>query len=158
MSAFKNILVPTDFSEASEAALKYACQLADALNASICVLHALEDPYPGYAYAEYYVPPEEFFEAREREARKRLDSILTGEEKTKYKANMVLRTGPAAREILEYLKEPTDVDLVVMATHGRGGVARLMMGSVADKVVRAAPCPVVTVRVEVDEARAIRAA
>ena len=158
MAGFKKILVPTDFSEASEAALKYACELADALNASIYVLHAVEDPYPGYAYTEYYVPPQEFFEAREREARKRLESVLTGEEKAKYKANLVLRTGPAAREILEYLEEPTDVDLVVMATHGRGGVARLMMGSVADKVVRSASCPVVTIRAEVDEARTTRAA
>ena len=139
MAGFKKILVPTDFSEASEAALKYACRLADALNASICVLHAVEDPYPGYAYTEYYVPPREFFELREQEARKCLEAALTEEEKAKYKADLVLRTGPAAQEILRYLQEPTDVDLVVIATHGRGGVARLMMGSVADKVVRAAP-------------------
>ncbi len=147
MTGYKQILVPTDFSDASAAVLKYACGLADALDATISVLHAVEAPYPGYAYTEYYVPPREFFEAREQEARKRLDACLTAEERTRYKANLVLRTGTAAQEILQFLDEHTEIDLVVMSTHGRGGVARFMMGSVADKVVRAAPCPVLTVRV-----------
>ena len=159
MTGYKKILVPTDFSEASTAALKYACGLADALNGTICVLHAVEDPYPGYTYTEFYVPPREFFEAREQEARKRLEASLTAEDKTKYKASMVLRTGSAAQEILQYLEEHGDVDLVVMATHGRGGVTRFMMGSVADKVVRSARCPVLTVRVpDTAESQTSRAA
>jgi nucleotide-binding universal stress UspA family protein len=67
-------------------------------------------------------------------------------EKARYRATLVLRKGAPAQEILAYLREHDDIDLIVMATHGRGGVARLMMGSVADKIVRAAPCPVVTIR------------
>lgn len=147
MSAIKRILVPTDFSEASEAALKYACRLAADLNASLCVLHTIENPYPIGASTEYYCPPQEFFERYERESRKSLESVLTPEEQKKYRASLVLRNGVAAQEILLYLQEHDDVGLVVMATHGRGGVARLMMGSVADKIVRAARCPVVTIRV-----------
>jgi len=147
MAAIEKILVPTDFSDASAAALKYACQLADGLNASLCVLHSIENPYPLGVYTEYYNPPQEFLDWWERERRKNLEASLTPEEKSKYRATYVLRTGGAAHEILMYLQEHPDVDLVVMATHGRGGVARLMMGSVADKVVRAAHCPVVTFRV-----------
>ena len=65
--------------------------------------------------------------------------------RVKYCAVFVLRMGEPARQILEYLKEQPAIDLVVMATAGRGGVARLMMGSVADTIVRAAPCPVLTI-------------
>ena len=159
MSAIKKILVPTDFSEASEAALKYACRLADGLNASLCVLHTVENPYPLGAYTEYYSPPQEFFDRCEREGRKGLEASLTPEERSKYRATFVLRTGMAAEEIRLYLQEHPDVDLVVMATHGRGGVARLMMGSVADKIVRAARCPVVTIRLQdVEETKTGKAA
>lgn len=159
MSAFKKILVPTDFSEASKAALKYACELADATNASLCILHAVENPYPVGAYTEFYSLPQEYYERFERSARGDLDAVLTSEQRAKYRASLVLRSGVAAQEILLYLREHGDVDFVVMATHGRGGVARLMMGSVADKVVRAAPCPVLTIRIpEVEEQKAGRAA
>jgi nucleotide-binding universal stress UspA family protein len=86
-------------------------------------------------------------------------ATLSPEDKRKYRATFALRNGIAAQEILLYLQEHPDVDLVVMATHGRGGVARLMMGSVADKIVRAARCPVVTIRVpELEEQSAGRAA
>ena len=82
----------------------------------------------------------------ERATARDLEALLTAEEKAQYGAVLVRRTGAAAHEILDYLREQGDIDLVVMATHGRGAAARLMMGSVADKVVRAAPCPVLTIR------------
>lgn len=147
MTDLNKILVPTDFSDASAAALKYACELADAMHADLCVLHTVENPYPLNVYTDIYNPPEEFFERRERLAQEQLDAVLTPEQKERYHAAMVLRHGDPAREILQYLHEHAAVHLVVMATHGRGGVARLMMGSVADKLVRMAPCPVVTIRV-----------
>jgi nucleotide-binding universal stress UspA family protein len=159
MAGFKNILVPTDFSKASAAALKYACELADAVNASLCVLHTVEKPYPIAGYYESYTLPQEFFDTLERRARTELEGVLTPEQKEKYGAALVLRHGVAAQEILQYLQEHPEIDLVIMATHGRGGVARLMMGSVADKVVRAAPCPVVTLRIgEAAEPKTSRAA
>lgn len=149
MTDLNRILVPTDFSDASAAALKYACTLADALHAEICVLHTVENPYPLNAYTDFYSPPEAFFERRERQARELLDAQLTAEQKERYHAFLELRHGDPARQILQYLHEHGAVHLVVMATHGRGGVARLMMGSVADKIVRMAPCPVVTIRVPI---------
>lgn len=147
MSALKKILVPTDFSEASAAALKYACDLADSTGASLDILHTVDKPYPLGGYPEYYSLPQDYFEGIERDARKNLEGVLTPEEKKRYRATVVLRSGVAAQEILLYLQEHEDIGLVVMATHGRGGVARLMIGSVADKIVRAARCPVLTMRV-----------
>jgi nucleotide-binding universal stress UspA family protein len=95
---------------------------------------------------EYYPPPESFNDTIEREVRKQLDAALTAEEQAKYRPVLAYRTGLPALEILAYLRERPTIDLVIMATHGRGAVARLMLGSVADKVVRAAPCPVLTLR------------
>ena len=150
MSAIKKIVVPTDFSAASKAALSYACGLAADLNASLCVLHTVEHPYSIGAVTEYYGLSQELFERYERESRKSLHAVLSSEEQATYRASLVLLKGDAAQEILRYLQEHDDVGLVVMATQGRGGVARLMMGSVADTVVRAARCPVLTIRVDDD--------
>jgi nucleotide-binding universal stress UspA family protein len=146
MRRLEKILVPTDFSEPSVAAVKYACDLADRLHASVSILHAVEDPIQLGTYSEYYTPPPEFAERIEHEADVNLQSILTPDEKERYRATLVLSHGAAAHEIVKYLYEHNDVGLVVMATHGRGGVSRLMMGSVAEKVLRAAPCPVLTIR------------
>jgi len=146
MSAIKKILVPTDFSEASEESLRYACTLAGALDASLHIIHVSQNPYVAGGFLDLYVPPPDFFEDIERATSRNLEALLTAEERAKYAVTLVHRTGSSAYEILDYLREQGDIDLVVMATHGRGGAARLMMGSVADKIVRAAPCPVLTIR------------
>jgi nucleotide-binding universal stress UspA family protein len=145
MPAIKHILVPMDFGPASKQALRYACTLADAFGASLHVMHVLHNPYTPGAYMDVYAPlPADYWEKTDREARVALDAQLTAEEKARYAAEFVTVLGTPAYEILEYLKEHPAIDLVVMGTHGRGGVSRLLMGSVADKVVRAAHCPVVT--------------
>jgi universal stress protein A len=146
MSAIKTILVPTDFSDAARAALRYACTLADTLDASLHVFHATVNPYATAGYMEFAALPAELLDDVERSANEQLEASLTPEEKTRYRAHVVNRVGPAAEEILTYLKEHPEIDLVVMATHGRGSVARLMLGSVTDKIVRTAPCPVLTIR------------
>ena len=146
MTRIKNILVPVDFSDASNQALRYACELADTFEASLHVLHAVENPYLPGGYMEFYPPPAEFFEQIEREARTQLETLLTREEQDRYGAILVQRTGRPAEEIVEYVRAQGHIDLIVMATHGRGGVARLMMGSVTERVVRGAPCPVLTLR------------
>ena len=147
MTDLNKILVPTDFSAASAAALKYACTLADAMHAELCVLYTVETPPPPpNLHTDGYRAPEAGF-GHERRARELLDAQLTPEQKARYHAALELRHGDPARQILQYLYEHGAVHLVVMATHGRRGVARLMRGSVADKVVRMAPCPVLTVRV-----------
>jgi nucleotide-binding universal stress UspA family protein len=157
MAAFKKFLVPTDFSKASTAALEQACALADSLNASLCLLHAVENPYGVGPYTEFYSLPQDFFERLEENARRNLEATLTPEQKERYRATTILRRGGAAREILNYLDEDPEIDLVVMATHGRGGVARLMMGSVTDKIVRSARCPVLTIgQREVEDAHTVQ--
>ena len=147
MTAIKKILVPTDFSDASAAAVHYACGLAESLGASVSILHVIVNPYMPGGYYEYLVPPLEYYEQAELEALKKLEGVLTEEERTKYSATLVHRTGSPAHEILDYLDQHRDIDLVVMSTHGRGAVSRLMLGSVVDKVLRAAPCAVLTIRV-----------
>lgn len=151
-------MVPVDFSAASKQALRYACGLADALGASLRIVHVTDNPFVPGGYMEFYAPPVEFFEHADQQARDQLEALLTADEKARYGAVFVHRSGLAAQELLAYMEEQGDIDLVVMATHGRGGVARLMMGSVADKLVRAAPCPVLTLRGEAPARSATQAA
>lgn len=146
MAAINRILVPSDFSEASRQALQYAVMLAEKTGASLDVLHAVETPYVTGGYMEVYSAPVGYLEQAEAAARAELQKLLTPEQIAAHRVSFVLRIGAPGHEILTHLREHPEVDLVVMATHGRGAVARLMMGSVADKVVRSAPCPVVTIR------------
>jgi nucleotide-binding universal stress UspA family protein len=108
-------------------------------------MHVVETTYVHGGAIEIYMPPLLLTEELEREARLALERLLSAEQLAMYRVSLVQRTGNPAREILDYLRAQP-IDLVIMATHGRGGVARLMMGSVADKVVRGAPCPVLTLR------------
>jgi len=142
-----NILVPTDFSEGSAAAVRYAHDLAVRLSATLHVLHVVENPFAPGAFMEMYTPPSpEYFVDLEREADDRLHGSLSAEDKQRCAVVMTTRMGVPATEILQRAEEQPRIDLIVMATHGRGGVARLVMGSVADKVIRGAPCPVLTMR------------
>jgi universal stress protein A len=143
----RNILVPTDFSAASQEAVRYAYELATGLGATLNIVHVLENPFAPGAFMEMYSPPPaEYFTDLERQAEERLRHVLTDDERQKVRAVLSTRLGVPSAEILDRLEETPTIDLVVMATHGRGGVARLVMGSVADKVVRGAPCPVLTMR------------
>lgn len=145
MIALKRILVATDFSEASEAALKYGRALAEAFNASLDVLHVMEDPFIYAPTSEGYMPPPHFYEEMETATRDRLNKLLTGADREKLHAQLVSKQGSAFVEIIRYARQ-NDIDLIVMGTHGRGPIAHMLMGSVAEKVVRKAPCPVLTVR------------
>lgn len=143
----RNVLVPTDFSAASQEAVRYAYELASGLGATLHIVHVLENPFAPGAFMEMYSPPPaEYFTDLEHQAEERLRSCLTEEERQRSRAVLTTRLGVPSAEILDRLAEEPPIDLVVMATHGRGGVARLVMGSVADKVIRAAPCPVLTMR------------
>jgi len=145
---FTRILVPTDFSAPSEAALATAKDLATRFGASLNLVHVLEDPYAVAAYsadALGYLPPG-IKETWQREAEKHLNALLTPAERVHYKATTaVLFSGNAAREIVEYAQDKR-IDLIVMGTHGRGGFAHFLLGSVAERVVRTAECPVLTMR------------
>jgi nucleotide-binding universal stress UspA family protein len=147
MINLKQILAPTDFSDASANALRYAKAFAESFDAGIHLLHVVEDPAI-YAWVppEGPVPPTTLIrEEMEKHVRVQLNGLLTDEERQRYRAQVVQRTGNAFVEIVRYAKEQ-NIDLIVMGTHGRGPIAHMLLGSVAEKVVRKAPCPVLTVR------------
>jgi universal stress protein A len=142
---FTRILVPTDFSEPSDAALDYARVVAGRFGASLHLLHVVE--VPGVMMGpDAYIADVPGVEARcFEDARARLQDVLTPHDRTRYKATTDVVAGTSARSILDYAREQ-GIDLIVMGTHGRGGFSHLLMGSVAEKVVRQAACPVMTVR------------
>jgi nucleotide-binding universal stress UspA family protein len=143
----KNILVPTDFSPGSQAAVRYAFDLAVRLDAALHIMHVVENPFAPGAFMEMYSPPPpEFFLDLERQAQEKLLSALTPDEQRQVSAVLTTTTGAPTSEILARLAQTPTIDLVVMATHGRGGVARMVMGSVTDKIVRSAECPILTLR------------
>ena len=143
----RNILVPTDFSAGSRDALNCARELAAALSARLHVLHVVEQTVAPNVYAELYVPPpSEYFEKLEAAAVARLEAWVPADDKVPFRVSFTVGLGAAAEEILRRIDGDPKIDLVVMATHGRHGVARLVLGSVAEQVVRAARCPVVTVK------------
>jgi len=142
MISLKNILVPTDFSETSAVALKYAKELATAFGAKLHVLHVLVEWVP-----DGYMPfSPELFQEVEQSTRQRLDALLPLEEREKHQAQLVLQRGASEFvAIIQYAREQ-NIDLIVVGTHGRGAIAHMLLGSVAEKIVRKAPCPVLTVR------------
>ncbi|HOG28766.1 MAG TPA: universal stress protein [Vicinamibacterales bacterium] len=146
MLSLKTVLVPTDFSEASEAALRYGKAMAEAFGASLHLVHVMEDLLAQAWAAEVYVASmPQLREEIDKESRHRLAAMLTDEERRRYRVETALLAGNPFVEIVRYAKA-RDVDLIVMGTHGRGPIAHMLLGSVAEKVVRKAPCPVLTVR------------
>ena len=144
MIAIKNILVATDFSEASNAALAYGRTLASHFGAALQVVHVVENIVLRNVTADGFVGvlPEVQLEV-EAEARKQLDEALSGGEPQG--SGLVLTSNVLADAIVSHAAT-AGVDLIIVGTHGRTGVSRLLLGSVAERVVRAAPCPVLTVR------------
>lgn len=146
MLSINTILVPTDFSEASEAALAYGKGLAEAFGSSLHVVHVVEDLLAHAWPAENYVASMPGLrEEIEHESSERLKAVLTDEERRHYRAVVSLLSGNPFLEIIRYAKTHK-ISLIVMGTHGRGPIAHMLLGSVAEKVVRKSPCPVLTVR------------
>jgi nucleotide-binding universal stress UspA family protein len=146
MIKLKRILIPTDFSEASESAVMYGRALAEAFNASLHILHVIEDPFVYGWTGEGYMPDiPSFRETLREQSNKQLDKVLSSPERERFNAQVISKFGAPFVEIVRYAKEQ-EIDLIVMGTHGRGPIAHMLMGSVAEKVVRKAPCPVLTVR------------
>jgi nucleotide-binding universal stress UspA family protein len=146
MIRIKNVLVATDFSEPSTVALEYGRELARTYEATLHVLHITEDlrwRFSADATPAFPAGAQEDFEAA---ARARLDALLTDEDRAQLYARALVQTAVNTPEaIVAYAKAET-IDVVVMGTHGRSGFSHVLMGSVAERVVRLAPCPVLTVR------------
>ncbi len=137
---FKKILCPVDFDENSMAALDYTCRLAVDNDAALYVLHAIFIPVtsPGLPLEQY--PP-----VSEGPARKQLENVARDHLFGKVRYEILTRSGKPADVIIK-LAEEIDADLIVMATHGRTGITRLFLGSVAEQVVRESERPVLTMR------------
>jgi nucleotide-binding universal stress UspA family protein len=141
----KRVLVATDFSDASKAALVYGRELAHTFGARLDVLHVVPNLATYYAAETYTAAFPEIEEGMEEAAQREIERLLPDEDR-RLGARAILRTlqSPAAG-ITQYARDE-NIDLIVIGTHGRGAVAHLVMGSVAERVVRTAPCPVLTVR------------
>lgn len=143
--AISRILVPVDFSRHSEAALHYAMALASGLGASVDLLHVVEDPVAAGAWSGE-LSIQNVSDLRRNlieDAERRLEGLRANAQEPKVPWLLMVRMGQPADVIDEYARA-FGVDLIVMGTHGRGGLAHLFMGSVAERVVRHAPCPVLT--------------
>jgi len=146
MIALRQVMVPTDFSEASECALKYGRAFAASFGASLHVVHVVEDFVAWSWAADTYVATlPRIREEVEAEAVARLGQLIPPAEAERLQAKVALLAGNPFVEIVRYAREH-DIDLIVMGTHGRGPVAHALIGSVAERVVRKAHCPVLTVR------------
>lgn len=146
MIPIQRILAPIDFSDCSDKALAYAAELADRLKAALTVVYVVPDLSVALPDAMMPVPvaapdmDEILATARESVAK-----VIADKNLARLNATSDVRVGSAAEEIAA-AAAAAKADLVVIGTHGRGGLAHLLLGSVAEKVVRTAPCPVLTVR------------
>ena len=147
MITLNRILVATDFSEPSDAALAYGRELATRFGATLHVLHVVENVYANTLGAENYVAVAPGLQEQlEVDARQRLKELLIDSDKSGPATVSVVMTATSpAFAIVNYAKDHA-IDVIVTGTHGRGAFAHLIMGSVAERVVRVAPCPVLTVR------------
>ena len=145
MILFKKVLVATDFSQPSASALNYGRELARRFEATLHVLHVSDSVYLHYVGDAYPGVLPELQSEIEDAARAQLDGLLTAEDRTGLHVKPVMLNGMSpSRVIVDYSREQA-IDLIVMGTHGRGAMGHLLMGSVAERVVRTAPCPVLTV-------------
>jgi universal stress protein A len=146
MIALKNILVATDFGEAADAALAYGRELARTFDSALHVLNVADDVYVRLGGDAYVAVLPDLQKDLEAEAKKQLDALLVDNDPTPLPVKKVVLTSSAtAAAIVQYARD-RNIDLIIVGTHGRGAVAHLLMGSVAERVVRTAPCPVLTVR------------
>lgn len=136
---YKKIVFATDFSPASEAAFKYATALARDSGATLAIVHVEELPMP-YAGGEMYIAQPEY---PNPEVKKMLEAIVPADPNVKFTHRLEL--GTAADDIVRMAQEE-QADLLVIGTHGRTGLKRVLMGSVAESVMRQATCPVLTLK------------
>jgi nucleotide-binding universal stress UspA family protein len=139
----KKILVATDFAEASRAAADVGVELAQTFRVPLVLVHAYDVPMQVYTGVPL-VPVAEYAKAYEEAARESLDKERQRLVAAGADVNAVLRSGVAWEEVLSTAKQ-LDVGLIVTGTHGRHGLPRALLGSVAEKVVRLSPVPVLTI-------------
>ncbi len=140
----KNILVPTDLTEGGEQALDYACELARMLGATVHVINVVGIPALGVPELGVTLTSS-MLDSIIEDNQAALDALMARKRDRATIGQVLLRTGDA-REVINRTASELGADLIVMGTHGRRGVSRALLGSVAETVVRTAPCPVLSVR------------
>ena len=146
MFRLRKILCPTDFSEASFAALKLAVSLARSTKSKLILIYVVNQKMfsEGLNFARVSAP-EALGKELADEARRRLKMLIPAEEREQIDWETNVRSGNPAQEVIRYAKE-NDIDMIVIGTAGHSGVEHMMFGSTAEKVVRGAHCPVLTVK------------
>jgi nucleotide-binding universal stress UspA family protein len=149
MKPIKRILVATDFSDCAREAIDYALSFAERVGAEVDIVHVVERPMyfeVGVAHnLQLRHDVDQWLRELKQAAAKRLDALVSELRKRNPGARSWLREGMPVEEILNAARETT-ADLIVIGTHGRTGLPHVLLGSVAERVVRGAPCPVLTVR------------
>ncbi len=144
-TTINKVLVPIDFSDYSKSALRYAVNFAKSFNAEIILIYVVEPVIypPDFSMGQIAMPSinTEWDDRAKDELQKLAKSEIIGAVKVK----TIIKTGKPFVEIIETAKEE-NVDLIIIATHGHSGVEHILFGSTAEKVVRKAPCPVLTLR------------
>ncbi len=146
MIELHRILVPTDFSKFSRIALTYASDFADKFAAELYLLHVVQDLavfIPDMITVA--PPPAPSVEQMTKAVQDAFDRIIKENQLDRFKIHREVREGTPFYEIVRYAKEQ-NIDLIIMGTHGHTGLTHMLLGSVTEKVVRKAPCPVLTVR------------
>jgi nucleotide-binding universal stress UspA family protein len=152
--AIRKLLVPTDFSDGALQALEYAIDLAREVDAELLVLFVVEPVYSATGGELYSgsMDPSVVLEEQRRIGNEQLSRLGRRLDKRAIRFLTVLETGTPYRIIAE-VAEKSRADLIVMATHGRTGLSHLLVGSVTEKVIRTAPCPVLTLRADTAKGR-----
>lgn len=148
----RSILVPTDFSECANYALSYAASLARKFGASILCVHVIEPMVPtvGYSGMTEPLPIADISDQLEVSAERELPKIAECEECAGLDVEEVIVHGEAASEVVRVARD-REVDLIVVSSHGRTGLGRILFGSTAEAIVRHASCPVLVVKPSQDE-------
>lgn len=144
----KNILVPTDLSLHAEAAFEYACELALKLDATVHLVNVIGIPALGVPELGVAVTST-MIDSMIAENQQGLDALVARRKEGVQMGQVLMKTGDA-RDMIDEAAKEVSADLIVMGTHGRRGVSRALLGSIAESVVRTAPCPVLTIR-SIDE-------
>ena len=141
----KRVLVPIDFSDYSKNSLKYAVKLVKTFSAEMVLVYVVEPVIypPDFSMGQIAIPAIDT--EIDKRASEELESLAKAEIPAEIKCKCIIRTGKPFLEILDTAKEE-DIDLIIIASHGHTGVEHILFGSTAEKVVRKAPCPVLSLR------------
>lgn len=143
--SIKKVLVPIDFSDYSKSALKYAVNFAKSFGADMTLIYVVEPIIypPDFSMGQIAIPT--ISTEWDDRAREELDKLAKSEIPAEVKVKTIIKTGKPFVEIIETATEE-NIDIIIIATHGHSAVEHILFGSTAEKVVRKAPCPVLTLR------------